>query len=130
MAERPQGNRYEFDPQQNAVFSRLADVMTFVAVAMIVPVLLTTAAAVFAGRSTLAGVVIVAPLPIAFAIMAAQLYQSANSFRRIVKTQGSDVSNLMAALVQMSRAYSVQRWLWIVISVAVILALATTIAGR
>jgi hypothetical protein len=71
-----------------------------------------------------------APLGIAVAVMGAQLFAAARRFRRIVGTRGNDISNLMVALDEMAVAYGVQRWLWITVSVVIVLALATTIVGR
>ncbi len=120
--------RYEFSPDQNAIFSRLAGAMRFVAIVMVLASGTVGIAAVFIGRSTVVGAAMVAPLAIAVAFLAAQLYQAATHFRRIVSTRGSDVEHLMAALDEMANAYLTQRWLWIVAAVAILLALATTMA--
>ena len=118
--------RYEFDQDQNAVFSKLAAAMAFVAIAMLVPSVIIGGAAMLLGRSTLAGSAIFGPFAIAVAIMAAQLYQAARYFRRIVITRGNDIDNLMVALDEMAKAYRTQCWLWVVVSAVVVMALATT----
>ena len=122
--------RYEFDDAQNATFANLATAMMFVAVAMMIMGIVVGAAAVALAVSTLAGGAILAPLAVAVAIMAAQQYAAAAHFRRIVATRGNDMNNLMVALEKIAIAYRVQRWLWLTASVAVIIALATTIEGR
>jgi hypothetical protein len=121
---------YEFDAAQNATFANLATAMKFVAVAMMILSLVLGAATVVLARSTLAGSAILAPLAVAMGIMAAQQYAAAAHFRRIVATRGNDMSNLMVALEKMVIAYRIQRWLWLTASVAVVIALATTIVGR
>lgn len=62
--------------------------------------------------------------------MAVQLFQAARHFRRIAMIHGSDIQHLMAALDHLARLYSMWRWLWVVVSVIVVAALATTIVGR
>jgi hypothetical protein len=80
-------------------------------------------------RSTLAGGAVLAPLAIAIAVMGAQLLAASRRFRRIVVTRGNDITNLMAAVNEMAVAYGVQRWLWITVLVASVLALSFTIVG-
>ncbi len=121
---------YEFDDAQNATFASLARAMKFVAVAMLLVSGIIGVGAVLLARSTLAGAAILAPLAIAVAIMAAQLYAAARRFRRIVLTQGRDISNLMVALDEMAIAYGVQRWLWVTVSIVILLALLTTTVGH
>lgn len=121
---------YEFDDAQNATFAKLAGAMTFVAVAMLLLSAIIGVAAIALARSTLSGSAILAPLGIAVAVMAAQIYAAARRFRRIVATHGNDISNLMVALDEMATAYQVQRWLWITVSIVILVALATTIVGR
>lgn len=126
----PPRRPYEFDDAQNATFATLAGAMLFVAVAMLLLSALVGVAAVALARSTLTGSAILAPLGIAVAVMGWQLLAAARRFRRIVGTRGNDISNLMTALDEMALAYGVQRWLWITVSVAIVVALATTIVGR
>jgi hypothetical protein len=126
----PEERRYEFDDAQNATFARLASAMTFVAVAMLLLGAIVGTAAVVIARATLAGSAILAPLAIAVAIMAVQLHAAARRFRRIVATRGNDIRNLMMALDELVISYRVQRWLWITVSVVVVIALATSIVGR
>jgi hypothetical protein len=126
----PPRRPYEFDDAQNATFSRLAGTMTFVAVAMLLLSAVVGVAAIALARSTLTGSAILAPLGIAVAVMGAQQFAAARRFRRIVETRGNDISNLIAALNEMAAAYVVQRWLLVTASLAIVLALATTIVGR
>jgi hypothetical protein len=82
--------------------------MIFVAVVMLVLSAIVASAALVLARSTMAGAAILAPLGIAVAVMAAQLFRAARRFRRIVATRGNDISNLMVALDEMAlpTAYS------------------------
>ena len=51
----PPERRYEFDDTQNATFAKLAGVMMFVAVAMLIVSTIVGSAAVVVARSTVAG---------------------------------------------------------------------------
>jgi hypothetical protein len=121
---------YEFNAQEDARFSQLAAAMTFVAVAMLVASAVAAVAALLLTRTTVLGSVMFAPPAIVIAIMAAQLLHAASHFRRIVSSRDHDVENMMAAVGQMTRAYRLQRWLWIVAAAIVLGALATTIVGQ
>jgi hypothetical protein len=104
--------------------------MRFVAVAMFVSTVIAGAATIWMARLTLTGSIVIVPIPIVFAIMAAQLHTAARHLRRVAGTQNNDIDNLMVALGHMTRAYLVQRWLWLVIAAVVIIAMVTTIAAR
>jgi hypothetical protein len=104
--------------------------MMFVGMAMLVLSAIVASAAVVLARSTLAGTAILAPLGIAVAVMGAQLFRAARRFRRIVATRGNDISNLMVALDEMAVAYGVQRWLWLTVSIAIVVAVIVTIVAR
>jgi hypothetical protein len=73
---------------------------------------------------------VLAPLAIAVAVMGAQLLAASRRFRRIVATRGNDITNLMAALNEMTVAYGVQRWLWMTVLVTIVLALTFTMVAR
>jgi hypothetical protein len=47
-----------------------------------------------------------------------------------VETRGNDISNLMTALDETAAAYRVQRWLWLTVSMAIVIALIATIVAR
>jgi hypothetical protein len=126
----PPRRPYEFDDAQNATFARLAATMTFVAAAMLLLSAVLGVAVIALARTTLTGSAILAPLTIAVAVMGAQQFAAARRFRRIVNTRGNDISNLITALNEMAAAYGVQRWLLVTASLAIVLALATTMVGR
>jgi hypothetical protein len=129
MTTSSEPRRYEFDATQNATFGRLAGAMTVSAVAMMLVSVVVVVAAVLVARSALGVGAILAPLAVAVAAMAVQLYAAARRLRRIVATRGSDIDNLMVALAEMANAYGVQRWLWLTALLVVLLALATTVVG-
>ena len=130
MAMSSDQRRYEFDAAQNATFARLAGAMAVSAVAMALVSLVVGTSAILVAQSALAVGAILAPLAIAVAAMAGQLYAASRRLQRVVATQGSDIHNLMVALDDMASAYSVQRWLWLTALLVVILALATTVVGH
>jgi hypothetical protein len=124
------GRPYEFDDAQNATFARLAGAMLFVGIALLLLSAIVGSAVVVLARSTWAGTAVLTPLGIALAVMGAQLFAAARRFRRIVATRGNDISNLMAALDEMAAAYRVQRWLWLTVSMAIVIALIATIVAQ
>ena len=117
---------FEFDDAQNATFARLASAMAFVAVAMTALGVIVGASGVIMARSTLWGGALVLPVTIALLVMGTHLYAAARRFRFVVRTRGRDVDNLMIALDEMAGVYRIQRWLWVTVSAAVIIALLTT----
>ena len=123
------GPTYEFDSTQNAVFAKLGSAMTFVAVSMLVVSAMIALAVLVLARSTLTGSVIVAPLGLAVAVIGAQLFRAGRRFHRIVATRGNDISNLMFALEEIATAYRVQRWLWLTVSLVIVVALIATTAA-
>jgi hypothetical protein len=129
MATSSEQRRYEFDAAQNATFARLAGAMAVAAVAMMLVSLVVGAAAILVARSALAVGAILAPLAVAVAAMAVQLFAASRRLRRVVATRGNDIDNLMVALGDMANAYSVQRWLWLTALLVIVLALATTAVG-
>jgi hypothetical protein len=119
---------YEFDQRQNALFASLASAMSFVGVAMAIPgVLLGAAALIF--KWTSLGIGVSGVLALLLVAMGLLQYRAAGHFRRIVRTQGGDVDNLMAALDELRAVYDMERWLWIVVAAVVLVALAGTVTG-
>jgi amino acid transporter len=130
MMTTPSGRPYEFDDAQNATFGKLAGAMFFVAMVLLLLSAIIGSAVVVLARSTLAGSAVLAPVGIALAVMGAQLFAAARRFQRIVETRGNDISNLMTALDETAAAYRVQRWLWLTVSMAIVIALIATIVAR
>ena len=124
------GPSYEFDDAQNATFAGLAGAMLFVGVALLLLGTIVGCGVVVFARLTLAGGAVLMPLAIALAVIGAQMVQAARRFRRIVTTRGNDISNLMEALDEMAAAYRVQRWLWLTVSMAIIIALIAAVVAQ
>ena len=124
----PTEDTYEFHERENTVFARLAAAMTFVGLAMLIPGALFGVAAMFF-RSTLVGGGVFGVLALLFVAMGVLEYRAAGHFRRIAKTQGHDVENLMIALDELAGVYDIERWLWIVVGAVVLIALVGTQTG-
>jgi hypothetical protein len=122
------GAIYEFDRDENAIFTRLANAMTFVGIAeMAIGVLV--AVGVAALNSSFLGVVLVGVLSIAFMAMGLLRCAAARHFRRIVVTQGHDREDLIAALVELTETYELQRWLWMFLAAVILIGLEATRIG-
>jgi len=122
---------YEFDREQNAVFSRLAGSMRFVGLAILISggILVSPAYRLFRpGAYIELGLLVV--LGVVLMVMGANLFGAANHFKRIATTEGSDISNLMVAMKELAAVYALQRWLWIAIAIAAIISLIGTTGAR
>ena len=119
---------YEFDQQQNAVFTKLAAAMAFVGIVMLIPGTLL-GVAMIGLRLTPLGKGVGGVLAILLVALGLLQYRAARHFRRITTTRGSDVDNLMSALGELADVYVIQRWLWIVLGAVVLIALAGTMTG-
>jgi hypothetical protein len=123
---------YEFSPQEDAVFRRLAGAVSFVGATMLVPgaVLLLGPAYLFFTRGPSTAEGLLAVLGILLAVMGVNLFGAAQHFKRIATTEGHDIENLMRAMGEVARVYAVQRWLWIALGLVLILALATSVTAQ
>jgi hypothetical protein len=117
---------YEFDEGQNELIGALANRMSWVANFMI----LLAAIAIVGGFATLRdegagsigqGIIVL--------ILAVWTRKAAQSFHGIVRTEGSDVTNLMAALGELKKLYTLQYWLIIVAIAIVVLFLVLMLIG-
>jgi hypothetical protein len=121
MTEQAPGPRpeYEFDMTENEVIDGLSRSMSFVGIIMMV----------FGGLIVIAGVV---NLPRAVALLeigqgvvmiliGAWLASAARSFRDMVRTEGNDITHLMAALRKLRSVYFTQAVLYILACVLVAL---------
>ncbi|HEY1813859.1 MAG TPA: hypothetical protein VGG74_16015 [Kofleriaceae bacterium] len=100
---------YEFDILENEVIAGLARPMRFVGIISIVFGVLTLIPT-FLALGSFAGML---ELFEAIALMAigGWLTGAASSFRDIVNTDGTDISNLMIALRKLRSAFTVQAWI-------------------
>jgi len=100
--------QYEFDPGQNALIGVLAKKMLWVAYFSIGAGLLLVVAGVVSIADGGMTALIQAPF---FVIIGIWTKRAAVSFQRVVTTEGSDVTNLMAALGELKKLYTLQYWL-------------------
>ena len=104
---------YEFDDGQNELIGKLAHRMQWVAYFLLVAGALTGAL----GLGTVAEGGIVHAIQAGFMIVVGVwTRRAAVAFEGIVQTEGSDISNLMAALAELKKLYTLQFW---VIAVAI-----------
>jgi hypothetical protein len=137
-ASRPQGE-YEFDATQNQVIDKLAGRMSFVAIFFLIfgglgVMSLFQFAVGFAaipnGPETEQFHKMVAPFMAVQGLQIAVLIAvgvwtstAATSFKKIVRTQGSDVSHLMSALNNLSKTYLIWKVLILICLVCMVLAI-------
>lgn len=124
MANGPTG--YEFDAAQNEVIGTLARRMRWVGRFLV-------ALAVVAG---IAGVITLGEDPVAsieaiiqgalVLVVAIWTLRASSSFDLVVQTEGSDIPNVMAALGELKKLYTLQYWL---IIIAIVLVVVGVIAG-
>ena len=132
VADQAVGRNYEFSPQQDAVFRRLASAVSFVGAAMMVPgaVLLVVPAYLCFTQGLSAAEGLLAVLGILLMVMGVNLFGAAQHFKRVATTEGHDIENLMIAMDEVARVYAVQRWLWIALGLVLIGAIATSLTAR
>lgn len=116
---------YEFTPDENVVFTKLASVMRMVAFMSIA----FGAIALLGGFADLFGENEMVDVPRAltsilqgavFALLGTWLQTASRSFRDIAVTEGRDITNLMNALQDLSKVYSLQ---------AILIAIALVVLG-
>lgn len=122
---------YEFTTAQNKVFSDLAENLSFAGWFVIVVIVVFHA--VLVGRWIINGIppyekfrlsYVVWPLLLVFC--SAQFIRTAKAFRKVVDTQGSDVSHLMTGLENLNTAFT---WLTIVPRIWILFAFIALIIG-
>ncbi|MBD2742784.1 hypothetical protein [Coleofasciculus sp. FACHB-1120] len=115
---------YEFDQTQNQLIRDLAQKMRFVSYFLIaLGVLLVIDGIVSIRKGEIGGIVSgVVQIVIGF-----WTSKAASSFQLIVNTQGSDMENLIGALGELRKLYTLQYWLILIavifVAVALIMAL-------
>jgi hypothetical protein len=99
---------YEFDMNQNEVIGGLASAMKFVAIVSLVFGSIQAAAGAYVSARVDSGQGIMAICQAILAIgVSILLLGAAASFKAVVQTEGSDISNLMAALRKLRSVYKV-----------------------
>lgn len=127
-------NSYEFSGSQNELIQDLSKKMVFVSYFLIVAGVLNIiigALAIFrgggseglsAGLSTIIqGVVTI--------VIGKWTLNAGSAFKAIVNTQGTDVENLMGALGELRKLYTLQFWVLIIALVFIVLGVILAIVG-
>lgn len=131
MMEFPIENReYEFDASQNSLILDLSKKMRFVAYVLMGlgliegiggVIILSTGNAENGVGSIIAGIV--------YIVIGIWTQQAAKSFRLIVDTEGRDIENMMGALGQLRKLYSLQYWVLMIALVFVALGVVLAFFG-
>ena len=111
---------YEFSGSQNELIKNLADKMRFVAYFLIAAGVLGVIGGLVSLRAGGFGGIING---IVYILIGVWTNSAASAFRRIVETQGNDIENLMGALGELRKLYTLQYWLLIIALVFIALAL-------
>ncbi len=114
-----ESREFEFDASQNALFSDLAQKMGFVGLLFIALGALTILGGVFNGVGGLSNIFV----GVLYILIGLWTKNASDAFRRIVDTQGSDITNLMTALGQLRKLYTLQYWAIIISIIFIVLAL-------
>ena len=121
-----ESRQYEFSGSQNELIKNLADKMRFVAYFLIAAGVLGVIGGLVSLRAGGFGGIING---VVYALIGVWTNSAASAFRRIVETQGSDIENLMGALGELRKLYTLQYWLLIIALVFIALALVVGIVA-
>lgn len=111
--EGPPANQFEFDSQQNQVIGDLAAAMRWVAAPLIFLGVLYAFAAVlavfhvFRQPASLFSVIVIALVSFLLWSLGQWITQAAESFQQVVTTGGRDISNMMDALANLRKLFTV-----------------------
>ena len=115
---------YEFTSTQDRLISELSNKMRFVSyVLIVIGALLIFAGLVSINQGGFGSVI----YGIVQLLVGVWTNKAAASFRKIADTQGSDISNLMDALAELRKLYTLQYWLFILALVFIVIGLVTAI---
>lgn len=115
-----ESREYEFSSSQNELIKNLADKMRFVAAFLIA----VGALGVIGGLLTLArGGLSNIISAVVYILIGVWTNNASSAFRRIVETSGSDIENLMGALGELRKLYTLQYWLLIIAFIFIAVAL-------
>jgi hypothetical protein len=115
-----ESRQYEFSGSQNELIKNLADKMRFVAYFLIAAGVLAAIGGLVSLRGGGFGGIING---VVYVLIGVWTNSAASAFRRIVETQGNDIENLMGALGELRKLYTLQYWLLIIALVFIALAL-------
>lgn len=120
-------SEYEFSSSQNELIGDLAKKMSFVAILSIAAGIVVlifgiiTLVAAFAEPVRFSEAINMLIQGIFFLLIGTWTRKAGLGFKRIVTTAGSDIENLMGALGELRKLYTLQYWLVILLLVFVIL---------
>lgn len=118
---------YEFNTTQERLIRELTVKMRFVGYILIaVGILLILGGIVRIGQGGIGGII----NGIIQLLIGIWTSQAAASFKQIVKTQGNDIENLMDALKELKKLYTLQYWLFIIALVFIFVGLIAAIFMR
>lgn len=109
---------YEFNSSQNELLRDLAQKMRFVSYFLIGVGVLAAIGGIFTLTRGGLGSIIQATISIVTGVWT---IKAASSFQKIVDTQGNDIENLLGALGELRKLYSLQYWLLIIASIFIAL---------
>lgn len=115
--------QYEFDSSQNELIGDLAKKMGFVATLLVVTgiLLLVSGVIVIISSSSLSQVTNSIINGALMLFIGLWTRNAANAFQNIVKTEGHDIENLMGALGELRKLYTLQYWLVIIALIFIVL---------
>lgn len=117
-----ESDRYEFNQSHNQLIKDLAQKMRFVSYFLIALGVLLIIGGIVSVRSGLISGIINGVLQILIGFWTTK---AASSFKLIVDTQGNDIENLMIALEQLRKLYTLQYWLILIALIFIAIALIT-----
>jgi hypothetical protein len=117
---------YEFSQSQNELISDLAAKMRFVSMFLIgLGVLATITGLVTILRGGFSSII----SGVVYLVIGIWTNKAASSFKMIVETQGNDIENLMGALGELRKLYTLQYWLLIIALVFIAIGLVLAVVG-
>ncbi len=120
-------SEYEFSSSQNELIGDLAKKMSFVAILSIVAGVITLISAIviliaaFTEPQRFPEAINALIQGIFFLLIGTWTKNAGSAFKRIVTTAGTDIENLMGALGELRKLYTLQYWLVILLLVFIIL---------
>jgi hypothetical protein len=126
VQEPPESAEYEFGDDDNQTFRDLASALKFVGITSIAFGLL---ASIVLLREDLLHILMAGIQATLSVVVGGWLYSASTSVERIVATQGSDITNLMAAMRELKKVYSLQRVLYAIAIVLFAIALAVALVS-
>ena len=111
-----QQGQFEFSTTHNLLIGTLAKKMTWVAYFLFLTAVLFALGTLLAFEAVGPGGLVQAALMIIIGIWTKK---AAGAFGQIVNTAGSDISNLMDALGELKRLYTLQYWVFIIAAILV-----------